>query len=505
MDHLHALVKTNIPVLLLSFILYDLACGFPKSPPYNFCSTTTTYTENSPFQNNLIDLLQTLTSNASSSKFYNTSNGNDTNHKVYALYMCLNYVSSETCRYCMTRASQEDIGRLCPNSTEAYVYEEYCQLRYSDYNFFGKLSFSENLPLANVQRIQDPEKFSSVVNKTLRSLTKSAAFNASSNMYATGEASYEDKTIYALVQCTKDLSPYYCSKCLQRATQDVLHKYNYSIGARLLCPSCYLRYELYPFYKNGSDPISSPPDNHNKKGNGRKIWKITTLTVGSACLVVALFGSCACYHAANRRKTRRDDQGVFCHKIFKRNYPKDQEFPYIDLTTIHTATNYFSDSNKLGQGGFGPVYKGTLNDGREVAVKRLSIGSEQGSEEFTNEVLLIMKLQHKNLVRLLGFCVDGEEKLLVYEYMPNSSLDVILFDKMRAKLDWSIRLKIIGGIARGILYLHEDSRLRIIHRDLKASNILLDFDMNPKISDFGMARILAGTEGEANTTTIVGT
>ncbi|PON41043.1 Tyrosine-protein kinase [Parasponia andersonii] len=138
------------------------------------------------------------------------------------------------------------------------------------------------------------------------------------------------------------------------------------------------------------------------------------------------------------------------------------------------------------------LFQGLLKDGREVAVKRLSFGSEQGSEGFTNEVLLIMKLQHTNMVRLLGFCVDAEEKLLVYEYMPNKSLDVILFDpRMRAKLNWSIRLKTIDGITRGILYLHEDSRDRIINRDLKASNIQLNFDMNPKISNFGMARVFA--------------
>nr|GMC62010.1 putative receptor-like protein kinase At4g00960 [Ipomoea batatas] len=166
----------------------------------------------------------------------------------------------------------------------------------------------------------------------------------------------------------------------------------------------------------------------------------------------------------------------------------------------------FSDSNKLGQGGFGPVYKGKLPNGLQLAVKRLSVNSRQGDQEFKNEVLLVAKLEHRNLVRLLGFCLEGREKLLVYEFAPNASLDHFLFDPVkRENLDWETRYKIIGGISRGLLYLHEESRLRIIHRDLKASNVLLDANMNPKISDFGMAKLFELDESEGNTSRIVGT
>ncbi|KAI3862949.1 hypothetical protein MKW92_023271 [Papaver armeniacum] len=170
------------------------------------------------------------------------------------------------------------------------------------------------------------------------------------------------------------------------------------------------------------------------------------------------------------------------------------------------ATNNFSGDNKLGEGGFGPVYKGKLLDGQEIAVKRLSEGSIQGLEEFKNEVLVILKVQHRNLVKLLGCCIQGEEKMLIYEYLPNKSLDAFLFDSTKRELlDWKTRFQIIEGVSRGVLYLHRDSRLKVIHRDLKASNILLDEFLNPKISDFGMARIFGGNEHHANTARVVGT
>ncbi|CAN6865419.1 unnamed protein product [Brassica oleracea] len=179
---------------------------------------------------------------------------------------------------------------------------------------------------------------------------------------------------------------------------------------------------------------------------------------------------------------------------------------FFEMHTIRTATNNFSSSNKLGQGGFGPVYKGKLVDEQEIAVKRLSSSSGQGTEEFMNEITLISKLQHRNLVRLLGCCIKGEEKLLIYGFLENKSLDVFLFDSsLKFEIDWAKRFDIVQGIARGILYLHRDSRLRVIHRDLKVSNILLDDRMIPKISDFGLARMFQGTQFQDNTRRVVGT
>ncbi|XP_040370904.1 putative cysteine-rich receptor-like protein kinase 35 [Rosa chinensis] len=184
-------------------------------------------------------------------------------------------------------------------------------------------------------------------------------------------------------------------------------------------------------------------------------------------------------------------------------------------TTIKEATNNFSSQNKLGEGGFGPVYKGTLRKGQQIAVKRLSKTSNQGLEEFQNEVTLTATLHHVNLVRVLGYCTKWQEKMLIYEYMPNKSLDHYLFSiyillcsenpSRHNLLDWEQRVHIIEGVIQGLLYLQEYSNSTIIHRDLKASNILLDDEMNPKISDFGLARAFRKSEHEANTGRIVGT
>ncbi|XP_031120723.1 probable LRR receptor-like serine/threonine-protein kinase At1g07650 [Ipomoea triloba] len=194
--------------------------------------------------------------------------------------------------------------------------------------------------------------------------------------------------------------------------------------------------------------------------------------------------------------------GILCFagwKIYIRNnISQEKELQGLDLRTrlftkrqIKVATNNFDVANKIGAGGFGPVYKGTLSDGTVIAVKQLSAKSRQGYREFLNEIGMISCLQHPNLVKLYGCCVEGKPLLLVYEYMENNSLAHALFgaEDRQLKIDWATRQRICVGIAKGLAFLHEESTIKVVHRDIKTANVLLDKELNPKISDFGLAKL----------------
>jgi len=235
---------------------------------------------------------------------------------------------------------------------------------------------------------------------------------------------------------------------------------------------------------------------------GKKSKETSKILAIALPTVVTLFASMAfCLRCWRRRTKSNRPQSLTSHM----EDIESIESLIIDLQTLRIATDDFAENNMLGQGGFGAVYRGSLPSGQQIAVKRLSQNSRQGIGELKNEITLIAKLQHKNLVRLVGVCIQEQEKLLVYEYMPNNSLDTFLFDsEKRKEIEWAKRFTIINGVARGLQYLHEDSRLKIVHRDLKASNILLDANMNPKISDFGLARLF-GEQSHVTTNRVVGT
>ncbi|KAL0009152.1 hypothetical protein SO802_010654 [Lithocarpus litseifolius] len=221
--------------------------------------------------------------------------------------------------------------------------------------------------------------------------------------------------------------------------------------------------------------VSNIPPSSNKNRTGLIVGVVVGVGVLSFLAAFVVF-----YIVRRRKPPANDDEELLGIDA------KTFTFSYAELKT---ATEDFNPDNKLGEGGFGPVYKGTLNDGRVIAVKQLSVTSHQGKNQFLTEIATISAVQHRNLVKLYGCCIEGDKRLLVYEYLENKSLDQALFGKRTLNLNWSTRFDICLGVARGLAYLHEESRLRIVHRDVKASNILLDSDLIPKLSDFGLAKL----------------
>lgn len=228
--------------------------------------------------------------------------------------------------------------------------------------------------------------------------------------------------------------------------------------------------------------VSNTPPTRKKKSPGLIVGIIVPIGIASLLSAFAVY-----YFIQRRRK-----QQAFEEEEFLGMEARPYTFSYAEL---RAATNDFHPGNKLGEGGFGPVFKGTLEDGRVVAVKQLSLASHQGKSQFVAEIATISAVQHRNLVKLYGCCIEGDKRLLVYEYLENKSLDQALFGAgtNSLHLDWPTRFDVCLGVARGLAYLHEESRLRIVHRDVKASNILLDSDLNPKISDFGLAKLYDDT------------
>ncbi|XP_026434897.1 putative receptor-like protein kinase At4g00960 isoform X1 [Papaver somniferum] len=479
---------------------------------YHFCLGDN-YTTNSTFQKNLNLLLSSLSSADLSiidNGYYNTTVGRNPD-TIYGSLQCRGDVSLEDCQSCV-KTGTEDIntnGR-CPNSKQAIIYYDVCMLRYSNWYYFNIMQDRPGVYLWNMNNISSPNQFRPVLAKLLIDIAGEVETKTDPTNFATGVRSFDNSIkVYGLVQCIADIPSSSCFQCLFGAITEIPDCCDGKRGGRVIRPSCNWRYEIYPFFESPSIPplppllVSPPPPltnttAPNAKGNNSSKLAISIVVPSAITILFAIGFWWFCF----RRKKSKT----------KKSYYVDDEIPsseslQFNFGVVSAATDNFSEANKLGEGGFGSVYKGTLSDSwQEIAVKRLSKNSGQGEQEFKNEVTLVAKLQHRNLVKLVGFSLAGEEKLLIYEYMPNGSLDQILFDPIKCtQLDWERRYKIIGGIARGLVYLHEESRLKVVHRDLKASNILLDSEMNPKIADFGMARLFGLDQIQDNTNRIVGT
>ncbi|KAL7213356.1 hypothetical protein ACSBR2_015970 [Camellia fascicularis] len=507
--------KTSRVLLCLSIVCF-LSLKTKSTP--NFlsinCPNTTSYTPNSTYETNLNTLFSSLSSNSRSiNGFSNSTAGRNPPDIAYGLFLCRGDVSTAVCQDCVTSATKEVVQR-CPKSKDVIIWYDECMLRYSNESIFSKSDESTGLILRNTQNFTDQTRFREILGGVMDDIATRASNGGSGKKFATKEANFSSlQKLYGLAQCTPDLTLLDCNKCLRDGISNFPSCCDGNLGARVLFPSCNVRYESYPFYNVTATAlpppppvlpppvVPSPPGPSASRGKGGISTQLLIAIIVPVGVSVLLFIVGFCF--ITRRSKKKYD--AVEEDTIGNDITTAESLQY-NLGAVQAATNNFSTENKIGEGGFGLVYKGTLSNGQQVAVKRLSRTSGQGAEEFKNEVVLVAKLQHRNLVRLLGYCLEGEEKILIYEFVPNKSLDYLLFDlQQQEKLDWVKRYKIIGGIARGMLYLHEDSRLRIIHRDLKASNVLLDGDMNAKISDFGMARIFGVDQTQGNTSRVVGT
>ncbi|OWM83515.1 hypothetical protein CDL15_Pgr012996 [Punica granatum] len=346
--------------------------------------------------------------------------GQGTPDRVYGHFLCRGDQTQALCRDCVAYASR-DILQKCPEEKVSTVWYDQCMLTYSNQPILSTIRYEPVVEMVNVANISDPTRFNSLLDERLNSLIpKAARGQFPGKKFAVDKVNFTVlQALYKLVQCTPDLTTLDCTMCLQTAFQGFPRGRQ---GSRYFNPSCVIRYETYVLYDETAVALLSPPA---PSPANREVPPPTPSLVP-------------------RPKVGNDITNV--------------ESLQFDFATVQAATEDFSANNKLGEGGFGKVYKGVLPTGQPIAVKRLSVSSEQGAEEFKNEVMVVAKLQHKNLVRQLGFCMEGEEKILV-----------------------------------------------IIHRDLKTSNVLLDMAMNPKVADFGMAKIFGVDQTHGTTNKVVGT
>ncbi|EOA19362.1 hypothetical protein CARUB_v10000409mg [Capsella rubella] len=506
-------MKNNVsaPIFLASSIL--LLLQTLPGVKAGFSCDGSSFVSNSSYHKNRDSLFSTLSDKViTNGGFYNASIDG-----TRVLAFCRRDYERQGCIDCVQKSVQQ-IKTSCRNRVESFNCDSdprdrvSCFVRTTNSSTYGQLELGPatidpsgaaiDRATKNITLFR--QEWDAMVDRTLEVATTDNSTAVLKYFGAVRAEFTEFPNVYMMMQCTPDLTSGACKKCLQESVNYFKEQFWGRQGGGICRPSCVFRWEIYEFYGAFANAIRVPAPPRALIPRAQVI-SVTRLKGGIIAIfvvpivinVLVFIGLIKAYNRIKRSNRKiKEQQGE----------SGGQSMLRFDFGMILIATDDFSSENKIGQGGFGSVYKGNLPGGQEIAVKRLKQGSGQGDIEFKNEVLLLTRLQHRNLVKLLGYCNEGDEEILVYEFVPNSSLDNFIFDEeKRLLLTWDMRFTIIEGVARGLLYLHEDSQLRIIHRDLKASNILLDADMNPKISDFGMARLFNMDQTRAVTRKLVGT
>ncbi|KAI9198760.1 hypothetical protein LWI28_021702 [Acer negundo] len=388
---------------------------------YHFClSNSGNYTTNSTYQKNLNGLFSSISSSNISSEinsgFYNISSGQNSD-KANAIALCRGDVNLDACRSCINDSISK-LTQLCPNRREAIGWYDNCMLRYSNRTILGIKETSPRFYKWNLNNVSSLVQFNQVLRTLLEGLRSKAASGGSVRKFAAGNTSAPDfKTLYALVQCTPDLSEMECNDCLVTITGYIPRCCNGKEGGRVVAPSCNLRYEVYRFSDLTADddeqtPLSPPLSNVNtttaKGKDSNSSRTVIIIVVAAVAFVILVISICIFFGVIRKSRKKIDHQNA--------DEIRSVESLHYDFNTIKIATNNFSDANKLGRGGFGVVYKGTLTSGEDIAVKRLSRDSGQGDLEFKNEVLLVARLQHRSLATI------SEAKVVTMAKSAHSSL-----------------------------------------------------------------------------------
>ncbi|XP_031132200.1 cysteine-rich receptor-like protein kinase 2 [Ipomoea triloba] len=460
-------------VLVTTLVLLDVCIGAPRTETVKMICTHKVENNFSVFVPNFVATMENISTQMRTQGWgvSTIGKGPDAN---FGLAQCYGDLSLLDCVLCYAEA--RTVLPQCFPYNGGRIYLDGCFMRAENYSFFPQSLGAEDTYVCGNKTRKDGLFQDTAKRAVLQAVSNAPNNNGYARVELPKPGRHRESAAYVLANCWKTVNASGCRRCLEHAAKSMLKCLPWS-EARALYTGCFMRYSDTNF-------LNSVPSTGTSSSRANLILIVALVVCSAILFVVGVVIGVYIWKQKRLEKKRKGPNDV--KKLVKILHDSSLNFKY---STLEKATGSFDEANKLGQGGYGIVYKGVLVDGRDVAVKRLFFNNKHRATDFYNEVNIISQVEHKNLVRLLGCSCSGPESLLVYEFLPNLSLDRFIFDQNRGKgLNWEKRFSIIIGTAEGLVYLHENLNIRIIHRDIKASNILLDSRFQAKIADFGLAR-----------------